>query len=199
MNEPFGRCDNYAVTRIFLGGWVLLVVAFGAVLTSLHAPFRTPLEVRNAGLLQRNAASWHAHHFVSGACLCSTTVLRHLAEREPLPQWDEQIVFVDDPTLKDLPTVKSLEAEVRSRGFAVTHADAASAVKQAGVRGVPTLLAFNSKQELAYSGGYGPNYDQSVAILQDVQSGHPVSRRPAVGCALGNAWKRRIALLQPPT
>lgn len=183
------------MAKVFIAAWTLLVVLVGAFLTSLHAPFRTPPLTLGGNRTGVHEAAWQARYFVSGACLCSLRVLRTLASREPLTGWDEQVVFVEDPTLKPFSSVPSIEAVVRSHGFTVVHVSLAAA-DGLGIHGVPTLLVRNPQSAVVYSGGLGPKGDQSVAVLEGVRVGHAASRLPAMGCAVGTTWKHKLALLQ---
>ncbi len=164
--------------------WALVSIFAGAVLASLHQPFRIP-ETVVAKLAGGAPASWRAIHILAADCGCSQRVARHLIERGALDGVYEKVLVVRSGSQTfDL-------VALRGRGFHVTEVRDTEATAY-GITGVPLLAYVSPNGSSAYTGGYGSGGYQDVVIWKQVRSGLSPRALPVLGCAVGRQLQRQI-------
>lgn len=151
---------------------------------SFHQPFNQP-SATSVSIAAGPNGGWRAVHVLSATCGCSARVMRHLAERGPLPGVSEQVVLVDAP--HDYTPARDLAR----RGFSIRESGAENLTGAYGVRGVPLLEFVSPDGRVAWRGGYGAGAYRDAEVWSRLRSGQAPPTLAVYGCAVGERLKRR--------
>lgn len=161
---------------IFASGWGALSISGGAVMTSLHLPFRSPGNLAARWSSAPANTQWSILHFLGATCGCSAQVAAHLTARGvALPVFEEAVIFG--------PTKPDFETPLRQSGFLVRRFPE-SRQAEADVNGVPAFLVLDQARNVRYSGGYGTAPFHDLQILREIQTGQSPVAIPVLGCPL---------------
>ena len=184
--------------RWLAGIWIAASLLTGSILLSFHVPFRAPASGILRLVPQMHPGQPRLLHILSGGCGCSQKIMQHLAARDPQPGVEEQVLILDPARIDGeqgrrqigslagyLPGSLALLHLLESRGFAVIHLSADQLPADAGLRGVPLLVAASARGEVTYLGGYGPAGDEDARLLRTGFSTANLKAEAIFGCAVG--------------
>lgn len=169
--------------------WAAVVILIGSALISFHQPFQAPSGSILTLAKQPVGGQWQVLHVLSGSCGCSQKVMQHLLKRHPFYGMAEQVLIIDGDE-PYLPESNALLAQLRQKGFPVTHIAAKNIPQSTGLYGVPLLVVALPDSKIAYMGGYGNRGDQDGEILQQIRSGQAPRPLAVRGCAIGARLRR---------
>lgn len=117
--------------------------------------------------------------------------MTNLLTRGTFPDAAEEVILIDGPE-PYLPGSGDLIRQIRHKGFAVRHVQAAEISAESGLRGVPLLIVTRPGNDVAYIGGHGASKDADGRVYTNLRQGHQQPPLPLLGCAVGAALRRAV-------
>jgi hypothetical protein len=139
---------------------------------------------------QGSSRQWVGVHVLYSMCKCSERILRHLAERRPLPDMTEAVVLVGPNG--------DFERMIREAGYALEVLTPSQLSEKYHIQSAPMFALMDESGALRYLGGYTERKQglmiQDVSIVERLRSERPVVELPLFGCAVSRSLQ---ALLDP--
>jgi hypothetical protein len=139
---------------------------------------------------QQSSRRWVGVHILYSMCKCSERIVRHLAERRPLPDVTEAVVLVGSND--------ELERAIRDTGYELEVVTPEQLSEKYHIQSAPMFAVMDPNGALRYVGGYTERKQglmiQDVTIVERLRSERPVMELPLFGCAVSRSLQ---ALLDP--
>ena len=139
---------------------------------------------------QGSSRRWVGVHVLYSMCKCSERILRHLADRRPMPDMTEVVVLVG--------ANDEFERMIRETGYELEVLTPAQLSQNYHVQSAPMFAVMDPSGVLRYLGGYTERKQglmiQDVTIVERVRGELPVAELPLFGCAVSRSLQ---ALLDP--
>jgi len=139
---------------------------------------------------QGSSHRWVGVHVLYSMCKCSERILRHLAERRPLPDMTEAVVLVEPNA--------EFERLIRDAGYELEVLTPSELSEKYHIESVPMFALMDGKGALRYLGGYTERKQgltiQDVSIIERARAQQSVAELPLFGCAVSRSLQ---ALLDP--
>jgi hypothetical protein len=139
---------------------------------------------------QGSSRRWVGVHVLYSMCKCSERILRHLAERRPLPGMTEAVVLVG--------ANDEFERMIRETGYELEVLTPSQLSENYHVQAAPMFALMDPSGVLRYLGGYTERKQgltiQDVSIVERLRNERPVAELPLFGCAVSRSLQ---ALLDP--
>jgi hypothetical protein len=140
--------------------------------------------------LQGPSGRWVGVHVLYSMCKCSERILRHLAERRPLPGMTEAVVLVGKHD--------EFERMIRETGYALDVVTPEELSQKYHVQSAPMFAVMDPSGALRYLGGYTERKQglmiEDVSIVERLKSERSVAELPLFGCAVSKSLQ---TLLDP--
>jgi hypothetical protein len=185
MKSLLGKALLVVWAVVCLLGIATLAVSHTAALPGTDAGERL---VRAALALRSDASRPFLVHVISADCSCTNRLVKHILERGPFPEAGEVILFIGSDNAK--------RAAAERAGFRFAELAPQEFAKRFALEAAPVLLAFDTKGQLRYAGGY---YERAAALFpQDeklqakLAQGATPEPLPVYGCAVSRKLRDAV-------
>lgn len=139
---------------------------------------------------QGSSRRWVGVHVLYSMCKCSERILRHLAERRPMPDMTEAVVLVGSND--------DFERTIREKKYELETVTPTELTQKYHIQSAPLFAVMDPEGVLRYLGGYTERKQgltiEDVTIVDRLRNARPVAELPLFGCAVSRSLQ---ALLDP--